>query len=85
MKQKKEKMMKMCKTKYYQLTGFSERLYCELLRSGLTQAELANRIGVERKSISNYIHGVSDPQSSVLGKICKQLNVSADYLLFGNK
>lgn len=85
MKQKKEKMMKVCKKKHYPFTGFPERLHCELLRSGLTQAELANRIGVERKSISNYIYGVSDPQASVLGKICKQLNVSADCLLFGNK
>lgn len=75
----------MCKMKNYPLVGFIERLNDSFLKSGLTQVKLAESIGVERKTVINYLHGISEPQASVLGKICKVLNVSADYLLFGTK
>ena len=75
----------MCKMKHYPLSGFTERLNDAFLKSGLTQMKLAERIGVERKTVINYLYGVSEPQASVLGKMCETLHVSADYLLFGIK
>lgn len=75
----------MCKVKHYPLVGFSKRLNDTFLKSGLTQIRLAEIIGIERKSIANYLYGVSEPQASILAKICKELHVSADYLLFGEK
>ncbi len=75
----------MCRKKKYSLVGFVERLNDSFLKSGLTQIELAKLIGVERKTVINYLYGVSEPQASILGKICKTLSVSADYLLFGVK
>lgn len=75
----------MCRMKKYPLVGFAKRLNNAFLASGLSQAKLAEKIGVERKTVINYLYGVSEPQASILGKICKILNVSADYLLFGNK
>ena len=65
------------------LMGFTERLYDEWLKSGLTQRQLGEYSGVNRKAISGYVNGASVPDATTLGKMCKALNVSADFLLFG--
>lgn len=65
------------------LTGFPERLYDEWRASGLTQKQLGEYAGVNRKSICAYVNGTSVPDATTLGKMCKALNVSSDYLLFG--
>ena len=65
------------------LMGFPERLYDEWLASGMTQRQLGKYAGCNRKAISGYVNGVSTPDATTLGKMCKALNVSADYLLFG--
>lgn len=46
---------------------------------GLTQAELADRLGLERASISNYETGKRAPHLHQLEQISKVLGVSLEY------
>ena len=46
--------------------------------------ELAKKIRRERKTVYAIFDGTSIPNALVLARLCKELNVSADYLLFGD-
>ena len=48
---------------------------------GLTQKQVANRIGMEQTQYSRYERGENEIKVNVLIDICKALNISADYLL----
>lgn len=48
---------------------------------GLTQEELADRVGVSQGQISSYERGENEPTGTVLRKLAKELAVSSDYLL----
>lgn len=48
---------------------------------GLTQEELANRLGVTPQAVSKWERGTSSPDLKMLSDICKLLGTSADYLL----
>lgn len=50
-------------------------------KMGLTQEELANRIGVTPQALSQYERGVRYPDVSLIKPLCTILQVSADYLL----
>ena len=67
----------------YPLEGFTERLRESWTASGLTQGEIAQRIGTERKAFCSYINARSMPDALRLARLCAVFNVSADYLLFG--
>ena len=47
----------------------------------VSQAELAERIGVYQKDISRWENGERTPSVEAFAKICKALKVSADELL----
>lgn len=47
----------------------------------IIQSDLARETGIQRQTISNYMTGQSRPDTNNLLKICKVLNVSADYLI----
>ncbi len=49
--------------------------------AGLTQKELAARIGVSAGTLSDYENGNHDPRSDYLSKIADECNVSVDFLL----
>ena len=52
----------------------------DVIRSqGKTKKEVAKQCGFERKTLSNY----KNISVGYLILLCKELNVSADYLLFG--
>ena len=61
--------------------GFSDRLKQSIQDRGLTQRMLATLIGTTDVSISRYLKGKRIPSADVLYRMCKALNVSADYLL----
>ncbi|MCL2217197.1 MAG: helix-turn-helix domain-containing protein [Defluviitaleaceae bacterium] len=48
---------------------------------GVTQTELAQRIGMTASAISSYEIGERQPSYDVLIKVAKQFNVTTDYLL----
>ena len=49
--------------------------------AGVSQAELAERIGVYQKDICRWETGARTPSLEAFTKICRALNVSADALL----
>lgn len=52
---------------------------------GLTQEQLAEKIGVSTQMISNLELGKKAIRPENLIKVCQTLNVSADYLLMGKR
>lgn len=69
--------------KYEQVPGFAERLNGEILHRGLLYREFAKKIGCTISPVKSWISGESMPRSELLARICVELDVSADYLLFG--
>lgn len=61
--------------------GFPERLKQSIDNRQLTQRQLAILIGSTEVSISRYLKGKRIPGADTLYKLCKALDVSADYLL----
>ena len=50
---------------------------------GLTQEEFADRLGVKRSAISNYEIGRNEPIDAVISLICREFNVSEQWLRTG--
>ena len=50
---------------------------------GLTQQEFADRIGIKRGGISNYEIGRNEPTDSVVSLICREFNISEEWLRNG--
>ena len=60
---------------------FAERL-SELLKSkGVTQKQLAERIGVTEASISRYLNSNRIPKSEIIANMATALHTTSDYLL----
>lgn len=49
----------------------------------MTQQELADTLHIKRTNIGNYESGVSSPTDSVIALICREFNVSEDWLRTG--
>ena len=62
-------------------TVFAKRLRELIESTGVSQAELANSVGVTRQAINSYTLGNTVPNSDVLTDIAKYFDVSSDYLL----
>ncbi len=50
-------------------------------QSGLTQTELAAKIGVKRQQVSCYIHGTKMPALDTFANLCAVLDVDANDVL----
>lgn len=63
---------------------FGKRL--ELLRKekNIKQCDLANTIGLTQQTISSYEKGKNKPSIDILLRLANELDVSSDYLLYGN-
>lgn len=59
----------------------SEKLYALRKKSGLSQEQLAERLGVSRQAISKWESGQSSPEREKLISISNCFGVSLDYLL----
>lgn len=53
--------------------------------SGLTQAELGNKLGVIKQTVSSWENDVSSPNSDTLSSMARIFNVTVDYLLGNEK
>ena len=61
--------------------NFNENLKEARLKSGLSQKELSENIGVAKSTYSLYESGKREPNVDTIKKIASLLNVSADKLL----
>ena len=63
------------------LSQIQERTIEAIKQSGLTQTELAKRLGIKQQQISCYIHGTKMPSLDTFANLCKILDVDPAYIL----
>lgn len=66
------------------LQQVGKRLYERRKQLRMTQEELAERVGITSQTISTAELGKKAMRADTIIRVCNALNVSADYLLFGN-
>ena len=64
--------------------SFGERLKKARFDKGLTQKELADKIGVRQTTVTRYEKNINFPSRSVLETIAKKLEIDADWLITGD-
>lgn len=57
------------------------RLAEAIRQSGITQTELARRLGMRQSNISHYIKGDKMPALDTFANLCKLLDVDTNYIL----
>ena len=62
-------------------TEFAERLATLLDERGVTQLELAARVGVTRAAMSRYVSGDREPRFVTLVRIAEELGVHVEELI----
>lgn len=60
---------------------FGNRLYNLRCAAGLSQTEVANKVGVTNKSVSKWENGATKPSTNVLRKLADLFNISIEELL----
>jgi transcriptional regulator with XRE-family HTH domain len=50
---------------------------------GLSQAQLAKRLGISQPAAANYERDMRDPPAQLLIRLCTEFNVNAAWLLLG--
>ena len=63
------------------MVDFGNVLKTQRLKDGMTQAQLAQKLGVTKSVISAYETGLRLPSYDILIHIAKLFNVSTDFLL----
>ena len=63
------------------LTQIHDKLADALKHSGLTQTEIANRLGVKQSNISHYIKGDKMPALDTFANICAILDIDSNDIL----
>jgi transcriptional regulator with XRE-family HTH domain len=64
---------------------FSDQLASLRRERGLTQAQLAERVGIHQSQLHRYEAGIAQPTLDVLRRIAVALSVSADSLVFADE
>ena len=60
---------------------FAQNLKFYRRNLGITQEELAQRVGTNRNAIANYEQGRAEPSFQALCALCRELGVDADQLI----
>lgn len=60
---------------------YTERLMLAREKRGLTQTELANKIGIKQQQYARYEKGINIMPITYLYKICVILDISADFIV----
>ena len=63
------------------IVAIKQRLKEEIFNSGLTKSEIAYRVGVSPEMITQYMTTKKLPRLDTFARLCKALDVSADYIL----
>lgn len=67
------------------LTKIQFKIAEAIKQSGLTQSEIARRVGVKHPQISCYVHGRKMPALDTLAKLCAVLDIDANEILCVNE
>lgn len=67
------------------LTNIKNKIAEAIKQSGLTQSEIARRIGVKHPQISCYVHGQKMPALDTFAKLCAVLDLDANEILCVNE
>ena len=73
--------MKMGMSKHLWVNGLWDRINDEIYRQNKTKMDIAERCGFEKRNLCGY----DNPSLPIFASLCKELNMSADYILFGKK
>lgn len=65
------------------MSEFSERIKCLRKEKGLTQRDMASKLGMTVSGYGYYEQGRNEPSTDVIVQIADILEVSTDYLLKG--
>ncbi len=65
------------------MAELGKRLKSLIEKKGISQKELAEKVGCTEAAISHYIKGDRVPRSKVLAKIAIALDTTSDYLIEG--
>ena len=63
------------------MQGFGERLRLRAKALGLTDSEVARRLGLSQGRYSNYVNGVVEPDLGTLVRIAQALGLTTDQIL----
>ena len=63
------------------LEDIQKRLAEAITQSGISQSELARRLGIKQQQISCYIHGKKMPALDTLPNLSKIQDADANYIL----
>ena len=63
------------------LAQIQKRLAESIRQSGMTQTELARRLGIKPPTVSQYLSGRSMPALDTLANLCKVLDLDANDIL----
>lgn len=63
------------------LNKIQTRLLEAIRQSGMTQAALANKLGIKQQSVQQYISGRSMPALDTFAKLCAVLDLDANEIL----
>ena len=67
------------------MIGFAERLDQLIYESGMTNRQIGDMVGRERKAIGLYRTGAGIPDGVVICKLCSVLKTTPNYLLLGKE
>ena len=63
------------------LEQIQQRLAESIKQSGMTQTELATRLGIKQPTIGQYLSGRAMPALDTLANLCNVLDLDANYIL----
>ena len=66
------------------MNEFSRKLKKLRQSRGLTQADVAVRLGISASTVGMYEQGRREPDLETMQKICKLYNVTPDYLVYAD-
>ena len=67
------------------MTSFGENLKQARSDKNLSQGQLAEKIAMHSTHISRYERNLANPTIEVVKKVAEALDVSVDFLIYGNK
>lgn len=64
---------------------FKDRLYMIMQQNNIRQKDLASKTGIPKSVLSQYMSGICIPKTQRIFALSKALNVSAEWLFFGEE